>query len=323
MIGVGDANSVPRPAISILIVGYNSADFLAAAVGAIAGASRKQVAEICFVNNGTDNSEDLVRALCPLAVVLESRGNIGFGAANNYLADAASGEWLLLLNPDTQLEAGAIDALLAAAEENPEFAILGGLSVDRQGNPLAMSHLRFPRLRRLVRAIAGRANAPLPPSDSADVLAVEAVSGGFLLIRRSAWEALGGFDEQFFLYCEEVDLCRRHHDAGGRVGMVPAARVMHDVGSGKPLAASRILSSARGSATYYRKHFPVWYARACLFAHWAAYAVRFAVGGLASPFSPRLRALSAAMREVTLKPWLWVTGYGQERHTENIGKLRG
>ena len=295
--------------VSILVVGFNSSSFLGSAIGSIGGATLRHSYEVRFVNNGTDDSEDTVLGLFPDVIVLPSIGNIGFGAANNYLARDAKGAWILLLNPDTRLEPFAIDLLLEAVEQDGEFGILGGLSISRAGRPLAMSRLEFPTLRRILFKGIGKGDAPLPPFNAQEVFEADAVSGGFMLITRDWWDRLGGFDERFFLYSEELDLCCRLRQLGGRVGLVAAARVMHDVGSGEPANPSRTLFMMRGSATFYRKHFSAPYAHACLLAHWASCAARFFIGSLLAPFDSGWALKARSMRGVTLRPLSWYRGY--------------
>ena len=300
-------------AVSILVVGYNSAQLLECAIGSVSPAIKRHSYEVRFVNNGSDASEDMIRDRFPEVAIFPTRGNIGFGAANNYLAREAKGARLLLLNPDTRLEPSAIDILLDAAEADRSFGILGGLSISPAGEPLVMSRLEFPTLARILRGAIGKGGAPVLPPDAPGIFEVDAVSGAFMLIDRDWWDRLGGFDERFFLYAEELDLCLRLRQLGGKVGLVPAARVMHDVGSGEASTPARVLLSMRGSATFYRKHFSPAYAQACLLAHWLSCAVRFVVGSLLGPFSARWARVGRSMRGVTLRPGSWYVGYSKRQ----------
>lgn len=299
----------PAPVVSILIVGYNSLAFLPDCFGSIEQAARRHAVEIRFVNNGSDASEDWIACHFADAEVLPTRGNIGFGAANNYLSQAARGDFLLLLNPDTRLEPSAIDHLLEAALANPQFAILGGLAVSPAGVPLASSQLVFPTLGEILRGAIGQGGYEVPDMTSGETCEVDAVSGGFMLINRQSFAQLGGFDARFFLYAEELDLCWRWRKLGGKVALVPAARVMHDVGSGEAASPARLLLSMRGAATFYRKHFAFPLSHICLAAHWLSCALRFVAGTLTGPFSHHGRNLRQAMRDVALKPWTWWAGY--------------
>jgi N-acetylglucosaminyl-diphospho-decaprenol L-rhamnosyltransferase len=296
-------------AVSVLVVGYNSRAFLTDAIGAVGPAAQHHSYEIRFVENGSDNSEAMVGELFPHAVILPSQGNIGFGAANNYLAQGAAGDWLLLLNPDTELEPHAIDALLQAAQKNPEFGILGGISISRSGEALPISRLSFPTFGSVLRGAVGLGSVPLPPATAAEIVQVDAVSGGFMLISRKVWDRLGGFDERFFLYAEELDLCRRHGAIGGKVGLVLAARMIHEIGSGDPSAPLRVLYLMRGTATYFWKHYGRAYALACVLVLWLSFVCRLAVGALFQKHNPRCAVWARSMRLVALKPWLWLGGY--------------
>ncbi len=239
----------------------------------------------------------------------QGRGDIGFAAGNNYLARAAKGRWLLLLNPDTRAYPGAIDQLISAGDANPDFKVLGGVTVDRCGTRLEVSELHRPTLGRLIRRLlrikplakaGGPGNGPF---------AAEAVSGGFMLIDHAAWMALGGLDERFFHYAEELDFCARIADAEGRIGFVPEARVYHDVGSGNSHSPARLLYLLRGTATYYRKHFSAPVACACLLVDWLVCAQQFAGSIVLSPVSRRYRRISSSWRDAALRPWLWLGGY--------------
>jgi GT2 family glycosyltransferase len=99
---------------------------------------------------------------------------------------------------------------------------------------------------------------------------VPVLTGAFMMIRTSTWRRLGGFDEQFFMYAEEVDLCKRIADGGGGLLCDPRIRMLHDTGSGERRTPTRFLNRARGNATFYRKHFGPFWATACsalLYAH--------------------------------------------------------
>ena len=130
-----------------------------------------------------------------------------------------------------------------------------------------------------------------------------------MLIARDAWQALGGFDPRFFLYAEELDLCRRAAAGGWRTGLVPGARIFHDVGSGAPRSPARLVLQMRGIATYYRKHLNVLEARLCLLLHWLGCIERLAVAGLRAPFDRRQAMAARAFARVALCPQRWVGGY--------------
>lgn len=298
-----------RICVSILVVGYNSRGHLGAALGAIAGACARTPCEVLFVNNGDDDSEAFVAASHPEVRMLPSCGNVGFAGGNNYLASHARGEWLLLLNPDTRLYPGAIDTLLDAAAKRPEFSVLGGMTVGANGADIVSSSLHFPTIATIARGIWGGQPRRPASRDAGQVIPVDAVSGGFMLVSRGLWDRLDGFDEGFFLYAEELDFARRATDSGARIGTVPAARMYHDIGSGAARSPVRTLYGMRGAAHYYHKHFSPAYAWTCVGLHWIAGLARFVAGGLLGWKGRRYRKLREAFAPVVLRPWTWVRGY--------------
>jgi N-acetylglucosaminyl-diphospho-decaprenol L-rhamnosyltransferase len=295
--------------VSILVVGYNSARHLDACMGSIAGAIGSYSHEVLFVNNGTDDSEALVADRYPDVLFKESKGNIGFAAANNYLARQARGRWLLLLNPDTELTSHAIDNLLDVAERHVEYVILGGLIVAAGDHPQSLALLEFPSLSSIGRGIVGRASRRISLEKGLEVIPADAVSGAFLLVRHETWINLGGMDSTFFLYSEEMDLCRRAKLAGNGVGLVPSSRVHHDTGSGDIYAPARMQYQMMGNAHFYRKHFSAPYAWACLLLHWISALTRFVLGGLLIWRDPRYGQMSKGFRDPALRPWSWMGGY--------------
>ena len=289
------------PDVSVLIVGYRSARFLPACLNAIPVALGDLEAELRFIDNGPDNgSAQLVRESCPAAKIIASRGNIGFAAANNLLADGGKGRWLLLLNPDTVPQPGSIARLVAAGDGSPEAAILAGPSFSPCGEELPMSRLAFPSLPGFARMIFGRS----PKSDTLD-----AVSGAFMLVRADVWRALGGMDDSFFLYAEELDFCWRARRAGHAIRFVDDARVVHDVGSGGKRSPRRALYSLRGAAHFYAKHYSPARAWSYRLLHWIAAWARFAPSLLLAPFAARYRERAHTWRAACLTPWRWMRGY--------------
>lgn len=297
------------PEVSILMVGYNSAPFLPACLASLGQGARRNAFELLFIDNGSDGSERLVNELVPGARIVPGRGNIGFGAANNLLAAQARGDFFLLLNPDTQLLPEAVDRLLDAARDHPQSGILGGSTqLDMQGDTM-MPALELPDHRMILRSMVRRVRPHSPGSTGETVTPVSATSGGFMLVRRELWEALGGFDERYFLYGEDLDLCRRAANAGWKIGNVAAARVYHDVGSGEFGSARRLLFRACGTATYHHRHFPAWRAWVHVMLMWIALLPRMALPALLQAAGPHWRSRFKAIAPLVLKPWQWMRGY--------------
>jgi N-acetylglucosaminyl-diphospho-decaprenol L-rhamnosyltransferase len=190
---------------------------------------------IVVVDNGPDQSASstLVQSLPahdPSISVVPFRPNRGFGAACNEGAQSAGpADLLLILNPDARLLPGTVPTMVAAFRSNPSLGIASPTLIASDGQvaeaggtiPTPLGSLSA-KLRRLL----GLHTVPRP-YEPRGVVTTDWVSGAAMMIRRDAWDVVGGFDERFFLYMEDVDLCLRVRAAGWTVGIVPAAQVVH------------------------------------------------------------------------------------------------
>lgn len=245
--------------LSFLLVSYNSAALIASSLRAIIGQAAGHDHEILLVDNGDSSTEALVRRDFPQVRVLPGRGNIGYGAGNNYLASQASGDLLVIVNPDVLLVPGTLAALERLADERPDAAAFAGLFLNADGRPGNENFLAPPTLANLLLQLAGlRAvwRRLVLVRQLAEERPVACTSGAFLAIRRAAWDALGGFDESFFLYGEEMDLFARMRARGMILLRSPRLAVRHDTGSGDRHGLDRILFLCRGSMHFARKHQP-------------------------------------------------------------------
>jgi N-acetylglucosaminyl-diphospho-decaprenol L-rhamnosyltransferase len=227
--------------IAAVVVNYESGAALTRCVGDLAAAG---LAEVVVVDNGSSDGS-LAAALdaVPGLVVVEPGENLGYGSAvNRGVAASPPGLGLLLVcNPDLEVPAGAVDALAAALDADPGCALVGPLIRTPGGD-------RYPSARHFPSMVdaAGHAllgtfapdnrftrNYQRTDLDTApDVtMAVDWVSGACFLVRRDAFESVGGFDESYFMYAEDVDLCWRLGRAGHRVAYAPAAEVTHAQGT--------------------------------------------------------------------------------------------
>jgi GT2 family glycosyltransferase len=175
-----------------------------------------------------------VRREFPTARLILNRDNIGFAAACNRGAAAAGGRCLLFLNPDTIVHPGALDRALAFMARHPQAGIMGCRTLNGDGT-LQHTARSFPSLARVFAHLSGlsrrfrRLRLPAREARRPDY-----VQGSFLVIARSLFMSLGGFDERFFLFGEEVDLCLRARQAGWEVAYDPATVITHFGGSGRP-----------------------------------------------------------------------------------------
>ncbi|HEX9147967.1 MAG TPA: glycosyltransferase family 2 protein [Thermoanaerobaculia bacterium] len=195
--------------------------------------------EILVVDNASgDSIEDPLRALVPSARAIRESENRGYGAACNRGARETSREFLMFLNSDAVVQPGAVDALVAALDRDSHAAVAGPRLENPDGS-LQTSILRLPTLGRVFFESAGLAyltggrlhGHSATSEDHARAHEVEAVKGAALLVRRTAFEEVGGFDESFFLYAEESDLAARLRRCGWRILFEPRARVVHRGGA--------------------------------------------------------------------------------------------
>ena len=216
----------PLPAITALVVTYHTGPRLHECLYALKG--DPDISGIVIVDNGNPPAEqawlDRFVADCPQARLLRNERNAGFGAAMNMAAAHASGDLLLACNPDCVIKRGAVRLLAEALEDAPQPVIVGGRIFGIHGR-----EERGARRNTLTlwNAIGLGKWALDGEPEPAGPVSVGAVSGAFFLMSRRAFEALGGFDEGYFLHVEDVDLCRRVIEAGGVVIYQPKAGALH------------------------------------------------------------------------------------------------
>jgi GT2 family glycosyltransferase len=222
------------PEVSTIVVTYDALPWVEQALASV------PETELVVVDHGSqDGTLELVRERFPEAIVVEQE-NKGFGAGNNAGMRAASGRWYLLLNSDAWLEQGALDALVAFAEEHPDAAVVGPrlLNPDRT---LQRSVRGFPSVWRIateylfLRKLAPRSRALnafyAGGFDHDSPREAEFLMGSVLLVRPEAVEQVGGFDERYFMFSEETDWCFRFREAGWKVWFFPGAEAVHVGGS--------------------------------------------------------------------------------------------
>lgn len=241
----------PPPDVSILMVNWNTRAMTLACLASIFQETRRTRFEIILVDNGsTDGSAEAIVKDFPQVRLLAEYRNHGFAAANNLAAPLARGRYLLLLNTDTLILKGAIDALVDAARAMPEARIWGGrtLFADGRLNPSSAwgritgwSALSFALgLRGLFRNSQFFNPEGLGNWQRDTIRRVDIVSGCFLLIDRDLWRTLGGFDPRFFMYGEEADLCARARRLGAQPMVTPRAVIIHHGGASAATHASKI-----------------------------------------------------------------------------------
>lgn len=248
----------PGTLVDIVVVSYRSRPELRACVEPLAGEGAFRV--IVVDNASGDGSLEAVAGLPVQAIELPE--NRGFAAGCNAGWRASSSPYVLFLNPDARTDATSVTALVEALDRDPGAAIAAPRLLASDGS-LELSQRRFPRLgstyahalflNRLLPRARWASELVREPEAYARPGSPEWASGACLLVRRSVLEELGGWDEGFFMYCEDKDLCRRARDAGYDIRFEPAAVVRHEGGASAPRPSlAHVLAESR--VRYARKH---------------------------------------------------------------------
>ncbi len=309
------------PEVSVLIVAYNSLEHIGRCIGAIPHAAPGIAVEVLLIDNGDGSTARFVGATFPEVRVVATRGNIGFGAGNNELARHARAPLLLVLNPDMVLSPDAILHLVALSREKPDGAGWGGMTLDESGAADASNHLGFPRLRTLARRLLflGERGADPARTIGSGVSEVEVIMGGLAMIPQSSWQELGGFDEGYFLYCEETDFFLRARYAGKRAWRTPFATATHFAGSGNSHSPSRMLYQAAGLSHFMHKHWAWPKAWAGVLLWWLVAVERYALGCLTGRVWASARRIGGAYSTVAVRPAQWMNGYAGGYWAKRLG----
>lgn len=236
------------PLISVIIVSYNTCEITLRCLRDL-HTHLVCPAEVIVVDNAsTDGSAQAVHREFPSVQVIRNDRNVGFSSANNQGMRAAHGSYFLLLNSDAFVTPGAVENLVAYLEKHPQAGVAGPRLLNADGTLQRSCH-RFPSpARAWIDNLWISTLLPNHPTiggygrwDHDRERFVDFVSGACMLVRRAAYEHVGGFDEMFFMYAEETDWQRRMRTKGWLVGFTPGAKVVH-------------LGGASGGATGIRRH---------------------------------------------------------------------
>ena len=251
-------------AVRAVVVSYNTKDFV---LPLLADLQRELAAwpgsQIVVVDNASDDgSADAVAQAFPGVRLERLATNVGFGRAVNLGARDADTRWVLLVNPDARIDDGAVGRLLEEARRQPGHGLYGGRFVDVRRGTNEDSVAVLPTLPNLVAFATGfgpvmrRLGWRSPPrrdADSAVPIEVDALPGTFLLAETDAWREVGGFDEKYFMYAEDIDLCVRVGRTGRRPLYVPHAQLLHVGGASSTSGRKEVLKD-RSLVTFLRTH---------------------------------------------------------------------
>lgn len=254
------------PEMAVVVVSYNARDDLLSCLRTIPQSAGSPAPTVLVDNGSTDGGPALVRAEFPAVEVIIDPANRGYGAAANLGVRRTDTPYVLVLNSDTMLPPGALDALCAYLHANPRVAVAGPRLRSPDGSLEPSCHPPLGTFRSVLeKSRLGRVLARLPGIGAPWALvnwahdhprSVPWVTGAALAIRRSAFDGIGGFDEGYFMYAEEADLCWRCREAGWEVHFAPVTDVIHRGGaSTAPLRPRMALQRIESAIRFYRRHY--------------------------------------------------------------------
>ncbi len=253
------------PGLDVVIVSYRCRELLRGCLEALRAHPPSVPMSVTVVDNASeDGTVEMVRSGFPEVELIASPSNLGFAAATNLGAQRGDAPFLLALNPDTAVTAGALDTVLATIEAHPEVAVAGPRLLREDGSLDHASKRSFPTPLSAVGHFTGVGRRPGATGKLASYRApeveagpVDSVNGAFMLIRREAFEAMGGFDEGYWMYMEDLDLSYRLAQAGWTSWYEPDAVVTHVKGGTTREGRSPRLTWAfhRGMYRFYARHY--------------------------------------------------------------------
>ncbi len=262
------------PDLTVVIVSWNVSKLLRRCLQALLSppVSGRLRIEVIVVDNASRDTSTQVARSFPGVRLIEMKANLGYGRANNIGLKAAQGKHLLVLNPDTIPQPGCLETLVCFADSHPHAGIAAPRLLNADGT-IQEAAFRFPTLAMaaldlfpLPRIVPGRIRARITRSRlngrysqerAADApFKIDHPLGACMLLNRTAYEQVGGFNEDLFMYAEEIDLAMRYASAGWECWQVPAARVIHLGGQSTQQAPDRMFVELWRSRLYiYRKYY--------------------------------------------------------------------
>jgi GT2 family glycosyltransferase len=295
--------------VSILIVSYNTREMTLAAIQSVIDQTKQVSYEIIVVDNqSTDGSADAIAKAFPQVRLIVPEKNLWFAGGNNLAAQYATGDYLLLLNPDTLILDGAIDKVVAFARANPKAGAVGGRTFfgDMRLNANSCHGVPTPwslTCMGLGLSSAFRRTTLFDPESLGKwardtVREVPAITGCFYLIDRRLWDELAGFDLDFVMYGEDTDLSIRVWKSGHTCLICPDARLIHYGGQADKVRPDKMVRLFRGKAQIFYKHWPKFFRNygLAMLSLWAA--TRTMATGVLQSIKPEKRVSYLAWAEI-------------------------
>jgi N-acetylglucosaminyl-diphospho-decaprenol L-rhamnosyltransferase len=253
----------PTADVSVVVVNWNSGDDLIRCVRSVFESAGEARVELIVVDNHSrDGSADRAVEACPEIRLIRNATNRGFGAASNQGMRAGTAPWVFLLNPDARVTGGTFGGLLKVAAGRPRAGAIGVLTRTEDGSIYASAR----KVPSYAEATGHALVSPFAPDnpwsraytmagwDRATERRVDWVSGSSVLLRRETLNQVGLFDESYFMYVEDLDLCTRMRAAGWEVWFSPEMEVVHEVGSVTRGKRRMTMEHSKSMYRYFVKH---------------------------------------------------------------------
>jgi len=235
-----------QPDLSIIVVNYNTSDFLEVCLESIWRQTGAAHQTVVVDNAGEDGGAEMVRRKFPWAFLIANQSNAGFARANNQALSYCGGRYIFYLNPDTELQEGAFARMTAYMDANRQVGLAGCRLVNPDGSPQSSTEARYPGQKYAAGELKGLGGD------------IAWVMGAAMVAETSLIKTLGGFDERFFIYGEDADLCLRVRKAGFQIGYIDDAVVVHWGGRSERDNEPLEVWSRKFAAEmiFYRTHYP-------------------------------------------------------------------
>ena len=246
--------------LSIIILNYNVRYFLEQCVLSVERASKGIDAEIIVIdNNSSDDSCAMMKQCFPHISLIENKENVGFSKANNQAVETAKGEYVCILNPDTAVAEDTFSRSLQYAEELPKLGAMGIYLMDGTGRYLPESKRNLPTPKRSLLKLLGRAGKKngyyADHVSETGIGEIDVLVGAFMLIRRAVYKEVGGFDEDYFMYGEDIDLSYKFQKAGYLNYYFGSLSMLHYKGESTKKDAAYLNRFYGAMRIFYGKHF--------------------------------------------------------------------
>jgi len=244
--------------ISVIIVNYKAKYFLKNCIASVLSSDIMEKVEIIVVdNNSSDGSNEMLQKEFPEVKLLQNSENLGFSKANNKGASVAKGDYLLILNPDTVLDETTLSEMLDFSENQTQFGAAGVHFIDGSGKFLPESKRNFPNLKVAGAKLLGYSKYYYANHIQKDANAeIDILTGAFMFIKSKVYKEVGGFDEDFFMYGEDIDLSYRITKAGYKNHFVGTCKVVHFKGESTVKDKFYLRNFYGALSIFYKKHFP-------------------------------------------------------------------